>query len=493
MYKNILRGSGHTPTTFKQIVSDDILVSQANSALSAGMFVTDAEVDALIKLDFETRDIAYLTIEPAAVEQTVEVSSDEIQQYFDENNAAFMTDEKVSVDYVEIKLEDYFQDVDPQDLQEAYETHIAEMVLPTQRQAAHILIEFSGSDERADAETKLLEAKQRIESGEAFATLAEEMSDDIGSASQGGDLGYTSGELFPQAFEEALAALEVGELSQPVETEAGLHLITVLDIEESDKPSLEDLTPSLTTQLQRLQASDEFEQQLELLRDLSFDSDAISSIGEEMGAAVQSSGKFSREGAINGVFTNSALVSKAFSNEVLLDGRISEVIEISADQYIVMQAADHEPAVLKALETVSSDIEVILKEEKTAAALNEKADSAIEALSNGGSIETVAADLGVEFTAFEAISRREPGEANRQVVNAAFATALEGEQSVDKAVLRDNSVAIFVSSNAVEGDIAQIDEQQKLSMKRLLQSLRGRAETGAFIQALNDRADIDIL
>ena len=158
-----------------------------------------------------------------------------------------------------------------------------------------------------------------------------------------------------------------------------------------------------------------------------------------------------------------------------------------------MQAADHEPAALKALETVSSDIEVILKEEKTAAALNEKADSAIEALNNGGSIETVAADLGVEFTAFEAISRREPGEANRQVVNAAFATALEGEQSVDKAVLRDNSVAIFVSSNAVEGDIAQIDEQQKLSMKRLLQSLRGRAETGAFIQALNDRADIDIL
>lgn len=492
MYKNLLRNNGLTPTAYKALVVEDLLFNQANSAVATGSFVTEAEVDDRIKLDFETRDLSYIVVPKTAGQASVVVEESEVEQFYADNSDSFMTEEKLAVDYVELSLQDFFSDVADQDLQQAYDSHIAEMVLPTQREAAHILIEFDGDEQRAAAEASLLEAKARIEAGEDFAVLAAEMSDDIGSAEQGGNLGYTSGELFPQAFEDALAALEQGTVSEPVETEAGLHLIKLLNIEVSDKPSFDDLKPMLTEQLQRLQASEAFEQQLETLRDLAFDSDAIADVAAELEDELQNSGKFTQDGAISGLFANPKLVATAFGDAVRLDKRISDVIEISADQYLVMQLSALDEPQLKPYEQVSAQIKKQLFDEKAAEALQQKVDALLAKVQEGQALAAIAEEESLEVSENSQISRREPGEADRQVVNQAFSTAVEGDAASDLMDLRNGDVALFVVSNVNEGDIAKVDEQQRESIKRLLMSVRGREEGSAFLQALNDRADVDI-
>ena len=492
-YLTLLRSNGYSSNSYKAVVADDVVVGQVTSALRSGAFVTDAEVEAMVKLDYQTRDLAYVTFDKSAVAESINVTDDDVQAYYDSNTAQFMTEEQVSVDFVELRLQDLYAGVAEDDVQQAYEQHIEEMVLPTQRQAAHILLEFDGDSEKAEAEASLLDAKSRLAAGEEFAVLAEELSHDDASKTSGGDLGYTTGELFPAEFEEALAALEVGQISDPVETEAGLHLIKLLDVQKTDKPSLDSLRPMLTEQLQRLEASTRFETQLELLRDLSFDSDSMQAIAEELGVEVQNSGKFSAAGANAGLFANGDLVQAAFGDEVKVEQRISEVIELSADQYLVMQVSEHDEPELKAYDDVRAGIKLQLLAEAEATAMSDKAAEILEAVKSGAGLDVYASANEVEVKNFEAVSRREAKDADRQVINAAFTTAVTDNFGADTVQLRDGSYAVFAVSNVKEGDIATLGDQAKEGSRALLGSLRGRGDMEAFQQSLRDRADVEIL
>lgn len=488
LYVNLLRSNNLSPTIYKELVAQDLAIQQLSSAISSSQFLTQAELDQYIRFEYQNRDMSYFIFDANNERDNATVSSEQVEAYYQEHLNDFMSEETVNIAYVELKLEDFYQPVSEQDLQQAYEQQIAEMVLPTQRKAAHILI-----NNKTTGVEILSVVQQRLAAGEDFAALAAEVSEDQGSAANGGELGYSTGELFPAEFEAALASLSLNEVSAPIETSAGIHLIKLLDEKTENVPSFESLRDGISAELQKLQAFPEFEESLERLKDLAFDSAAIAELAADLKLNVQQSGHFPRVGANSGLFANASLVNMAFSDEVRIDGRISSVNEITAEHYLVAQLQERKEPQQKDLSLVSAVIEQKLKDMYVADALNEKASQANAAIASGSSIDEVAASFGLTVTSVEGVTRRDMPETDRDVVFAGFRTDTSTLPAYDSYTRNDGSVAILSVGAVNYGTQDSVDEQTKTSLALLLERSYGGEAFNSFDAALNEAAKIKLL
>ncbi len=494
LYENLLRSNNLTSLQYKEMVARDIVFSQVNSGLSNAQFVTKNELEQRVKLDYESRDLQYFEFDKVVEAGAISVSQAEIDTFYEENSMNYMTDEMVSVDYVEIKIESYFADVDEADIEQAYQQQLTEMTLPEQRKPAHILLEFGNAKEKAVATETLNAIKVRLDGGESFADLASEFSNDVGSASSGGALEFTSGELFPEAFEVTLAALALNQVSDIIETDAGLHLIKLLEIQKGDTPSLESMRAGLVSQLQRLKARPQFDEALELLKDTAFDSDVIQDVATELGQTILNSGSFTQQGANSGLFSRNDLVKAAFSNDVLLDGRISDVLELSPERYVVIQRNSHTLPQQKPLADVSEQIKAVLLEDAVQSALQTKAETVLTAVEEGRTLDSLAEEYKLTLQRYDGVTRRDPKGADRQIIGAAFELSAENEQGVVEKISKSNgSIAIVKVSNIVPGSVDKIQTQEFDSIKNLLVRIKSNNESTAFQAALTENADIKVL
>ena len=160
-----------------------------------------------------------------------------------------MLPERVRIDYLELQMSQLSEQVVPneEELRQFFEDRQAEYVTQEQRRASHILIAIDGEGEGAEttARRSTLEALKRLQNGEEFAALAKELSQDPGSAEQGGDLGFVEPGMMDVSFDKALFELPMNEVSEPVRTDFGFHLIKITEVRAGSKKSFEDVKDAL--------------------------------------------------------------------------------------------------------------------------------------------------------------------------------------------------------------------------------------------------------
>ena len=315
-----------------------------------------------------------------------------------------MRPESVLLDYIELELEDFRKPVDEKTLREQYELEKDSFGFSTRHRVSHILFEDGGEVAVAD---RIAQVRAGLAEGRSFAELATEYSDDIGSAGNGGDLGYTSGDAFPTEMEEAIAALDVAVVSEPVETDAGTHLLLVTAREEGEAPSFEDVRPELEETLQLTEARTELLRNVEELRNLTFNSDGLEGPARELGLEVSQSDPVTRDQA-QGLFANASLTQAAFSVDVLDEGHNSDVIELAGDHWVALRVRAHNPASVRPLEEVRDEVVATLTEERALAALSEVAAAAVAELRAGDSIEEYANRHGYEWQVELGAQRNNP-------------------------------------------------------------------------------------
>ena len=234
---------------FRDLVRQELLLAQLRNAFEATAFATKNEQIQLARLEEQTRDFA--VIELPIQRDEINVTEEEIETYYTANAEQFMTEEQVVLEALTLSRNDFFDQVqvDEQALQALYEREIGN--LTEQRRASHILVEVTDEVGEEQALETITAARQRLEEGEAFAQVVDDVSDDIGTAATGGDLGYSVQGSFDPAFDEALFALEQGEVSEPVRTSFGYHLIKLTDVAAPELPSLESMREGLEAELNR--------------------------------------------------------------------------------------------------------------------------------------------------------------------------------------------------------------------------------------------------
>ncbi|MCJ1885979.1 SurA N-terminal domain-containing protein [Pseudomonas sp. LA21] len=487
-FDQVIRQMGYSRMQFRQMFGEEMLIGQLRAGIAGTGFVTDDELKAFARLEKQTRDFATLTLKADPSRSKVEDS--EIKAYYDAHSSEFMTPEQVTIDYIELKKSAFFSQVEvkKEDLDALYQKEIAG--LAEQRDAAHILIEVSDKQNDQQAKAKIEEIKARLAKGEDFAKLAKELSNDVGSAANGGDLGYAGRGVYDPAFEEALYALKKDEVSAPVKTPYGWHLIKLLGVEAPDVPTFESLKPKLEQEVKTQLVEQRFVDATKQLESAAYEASDLSQPAQDMGLKVQTSKPFGREGG-EGVTANRQVIQSAFSPEVLEDGANSGAIELDPDTVVVLRVKEHKKPEQETLEQVSATIRTRLQQEHAATDAKARGEALLASLRDGKT-PLNADQEGQSWKVVEAASRSQEG-VEPVVLQGVFRMAHPA--SADKpslsGVALPNGDFVLVRLSGVSEPEAKMTDEEKAMYQRFLASRSGQEDFAAFRRQLQEQAKIE--
>ena len=488
-YKRVLVTAGYTPERFRRAQAEDLVLEQLQQTLVSSEFVTPLESSAAANVGAEARDVRYIEVPAEALVEASAIDDAAVEAFYNNNPDRFMEPMKLVAEYIVLSSDDYIKPVDEAVLRDEFEAVRDEYVVSEESRVAHILLTQKGDESDADYLQRVAEVEVKLAEDNAdFAALAETYSDDIGSASMGGELGYTDGTAFPEAMEEAISALEPGQTSGPVETEAGTHFILVQDRVAGQAPDFESLRGELEASIQTAEAQRELLLDADLLRDIAFNAADLTTPAEAIDAEVQRSEPFSAA-AGERIFASEAVRSAAFSPEVLDQGNNSELIELSEGEFVMLRVAEQIAPTRKRLDEVKDIVVSELRATAEQEALSELVATVDERLSAGETVEAIAKDLGYSWKV-ELGATRTGSLLPRAVLDKAFSMAAGEQGAVDSTPLPDASYALVQLARVTPGSLDGLSEAQANVLARQTTSEFQRATMTEFTNSLRAGAEI---
>ena len=490
MYRNWLAGFGHTPSSYQTDQAERLLQNQVNASLAETSFVTPRELRRNARILGQRRDIAYLLFDVESFAAEVEVGDQEIEEHYGNFLDDYMTPEKFDFEYLEIPRGPLEAEVVIEEaaIELAYQDEIAAMPEPTRR-AAHILLEVNDERSVEDAIAVLSEVGTAIEEGASFEERARAISEDP-SADQGGDLGSIGKDVLPPALETALWSLSPGEVSAPVETEFGVHLIKLVDIDDVDIPSLAERAAAIGNDLRRQEADTRFEELLREADELAFeDGDTLGGLEERYGVEVQALDGVMRSSR-TGIFADAAVRQAAFGDEVLVEGFNSPAVA-TADAAVVIRLRQRHPPTERPLDEVREEIGGRLALERARRQTEDAAFDALTQLADGSTPAELADATGITWQRADGTARSDqsvPAEIRARAFE--MAAPDPGEATSDIAALANGSRALVRLSNVVLEDYAATSEADRNALARSLEQLSANQDLDALVRTL--RADASI-
>ena len=495
-YRMALRAGGQTPASFERELRDDVLTRMVPGALADSVVVTQREIDRMISLQNQNRRIATVHIPAERFHEAIEISDAEIETYYQDNVQAFTTEEQVSLVYVELSAEDLAIDatLEEEELRRRYEAARQRYLTPEARRASHVLIETTEERDAFAAQQLAEELRQRIADGESFAELAEQYSDDPVSAAEGGDLGWIQPDDMVSAFEDELYALEEpGEVSDPIETRFGWHLIQLDEIRPPEGMSFEEAREEILEEYRERQREDLYLELSERLVDLVYaDDTSLEPLSDDLELEIRRTEPFGRAGG-EGIASDSRVVDAAFSDLVLLDGAVSDPIELDGDRMVAVQVYEHFPSEPRPLSEVSDEIHERILNERAAERARELAQALIDAAGPAGSELAAAAEAeGLEIEEIESVGRRDfqygPG-----FLQELFRLPEPGDQPTMHVLPRQNSYAVVRLEAVTAGDPAAASEAERNMVRQQIQFSRMGYEISGLIDWLREDTRVRVV
>ncbi|MAK67543.1 MULTISPECIES: SurA N-terminal domain-containing protein [unclassified Methylophaga] len=485
-YQMVLARAGFSPASYEASLRNDLLGQQLVQNIEGSTVVSQVEVERLLKLENQQREIAYGVIKLEDFLSEVEVDESDVRDFYNANQSSYTTPEQISVDYLELSLDTVSSQIDVNDeqLQQYFIDNKTQFVGPEQRRASHILIE-----DNEQAEQILAEIQTKFEEGQSFEELAEAYSVDVGSASSGGDLGTIQRDVMEATFEEAVFALEnVGDISEPIKTEFGYHIIKLTDIDKSSNVDFADVKNEVALQYRRQQAERQFYDKAEELANLTYENpETLDVAAEALALEINTSGSFTRSGG-SGIAENQAVIKAAFSDDVLNEDLNSQVIELSDTRLVVIRKNSYVDATLLPFDSVSPAITEQIRYQRASDLAYIQGEARLQELKSGAPANEVFVD-NWQPAAFYS---RDSQNISAQILNQAF-TLPNAESTQYAGFTADNGNYVVVAvSDVQQGAIDDIEPEVRDGLVSNLTRLNGSAEMAAFLSALRSEAKIKI-
>jgi len=502
-YQAQLRASGMSVPAFEQSYRDDTALNQFRTGVIDTSFILPTEAEQLSALMRQTRTIEAVQFDFEQAKADIDIAEDDVVAYFEDNKDNFQFPQRAKIQYLELNAEDLAADVDVSDeqAQEFYDANRGNFMLPEQREASHILLSADEGD-AADQTAILSEVKERIAAGESFADLAKELSDDVGSAEMGGSLGTISpGAMVPE-FEEAVFALEnAGDLSDPVATEFGVHLIQLDKISPETGKPFEEVREEIKTTMQQDEADSTYFELREQLAELTFDnSGSLEPASDATGLEIKTSEWLDNDTDSGLVLSSPQVMGAVFSDEVLNEENNSELLEVGQRHIVVLRVLEHDEPRPKTIEDVREEIVDSLKGERATEALEVLQASAIERLMAGESASDIAGSDESVTTIEQEVLERNSTTLDRNVVTQVFALPkVTGEVVTETATLSNGDLlAMRLDSidvaEAVAADEAAVADSglAESSVTSGADPRLGGTEFEVLLESLREQADIEL-
>jgi len=482
-FRFVIRNQGYASSSkFTQMLEDQFLVQQLSQGILTSSFVTLPELHSLAALADQRRDYDYARLPLQPFVDQVELTEQAIADYYENNKDQYTTERQVVIEYIELNSDLLIglQEVTDEAIQARFDQEAESAETGSSLRAAHILL--------GDTSDKIQEVQDKLDAAADFALLAKEYSEDVASAENGGDLGYTNGDTFPESFEQALAELEVGQVSSPVTTDAGVHFIKLLEIQESTF-EFESQKERIAQDLQKEAAEDLLVEKLERLKELSFNAENLQEVAQDLGLQAKTSEPFSANGGA-GIASSPLVVKAAYSPEVLDDGYSSEVLELGDDNYAVIRLQEDFPSRQQSLEEVSEDLSETLTASIAQQQIEEQGAAILERINGGEQLEAVAKSLDLDWQAVEDGKRAPIGvdpEVNYQVFKLPMP---RGDAVIDSFYsTRGDFVAVQLTEVKL-ADTEQLTDERKLALRSIAEPSYSGREVLSYQQNLVSEADI---
>jgi peptidyl-prolyl cis-trans isomerase D len=493
-YLAALASQGVSPSAFEEERRAALQIEQLQNGLLDSSFLTPGEFRRFIVLEGERRRAAFVVLDVQRIAADVTVSDDEIKAYYDAHPDKFESQESIALDYVEAKESDVPAASEPTEaeLRALYDANPERFRSDEQRRARHILIGVGNDTKDAAARKLAEEIKARLAKGEDFAALARQYSDDTGSAPAGGELGWAGKGTFVGPFEAALFSQDVGEISEPVKTEFGYHIIQLEEVRPGTERPFEEVRQELAAEARSKGSRDRFFALTEKMDDAALENPgSLDAVAKATGLAIRHIDTFTRSGG-EPFGANRAVIEAAFSPSVLEEGENSALVEAGEGRAVILRVTAHRAVQLQPLEQVRADVEKAVRHEKAATLAAQRGLQLIERARAGEDFAALGAASGATSSSAGQVFTRSSQDAPPELVAAIFRTQppAAGTPTYDGTPLPGGGFAVLRVDEVIPGNPDDIPREQRDARKTMLGRQAGIAEVTALAIDLRREAEV---
>jgi peptidyl-prolyl cis-trans isomerase D len=490
----VLKAQGRSVAEIEALFRRDVKLRQLDTALNSSSFVTPTELKQLRALTRQQRELAWLAI-PAA-KYAVEATPDEaaVKAYYDAHKSDYMTPETVNLRYVEISLAGLATQVQVDDVQlKAYfeEQKIKtpeRYAQPEQRRVRHILLQVADPKDDGAVKAKAEAILKRAQNGEDFSKLAKDLSQDPGSAQQGGDLGWSDRKVWVAPFADAAFSMKEGEIRGPVKTQFGYHILKLDGIQPATIKTFEQSKSDLEAEYRRTEAERLFNAAQDQLADAALQNTTdIDVVARKAGLTVHDIPNFSRA---DGDLGKSPAVREAAFSQDVLDGRLSSIVEVEKGRGVVLRSTDHTLPQQKPLEAVRTEIVSAWKKQRGTELAAAAAADAVKRLEAGEAWDGVAKSLGLTPQPPKFVARAEPA-VPIEIRREAFDEPKPTSKPIYASLPLGSGDAAVLALSAVREDPSGDAKQQEMQLRREFAQSAASVEAQGYAAAA--RADAKVL
>jgi len=398
-----------SPIEFARDIRRELVLGPVQESISGGNIVARTNVERYLGLLEQQREAAVAAIDADAYLKDVRIDDAAVRAFYDANAGAFQVPEEVKLEYVMLSPDTLGAQIaiDPAEVRKQYDDSARLYGKAEERQAAHVLIAVkpdASEEEKANAKKKAAEiAAQAKKNPAQFGELAKKLSEDPGSAAQGGDLGFFARDgSMVKPFEDAVFSMKAGEVSGPVQSDFGWHIIKLAAIHPAKQQSFDEVKTQIEQDLKRQKAARKFAEAAEQLQNLVYEqADSLQPVAKALNLIVQSTPPLSRAQVQALAQNNVKFVQAVFSPDSLQAKRNTEAMEIAPSTLMAARVVDYKPASARTFDDVKAEIRRQL-ERKAAGELAQAAGKAKLALLQQGK------EAGVTFGKPATLARNQP-------------------------------------------------------------------------------------
>jgi peptidyl-prolyl cis-trans isomerase D len=470
-YKSLLSSQRISSEEFVGRIKNALTMEQFQHSIVDSSFATQYDVESFFKIQNQQRDVDYVTVALQAL--TEKPSTEEVSAYYEQHQDLYRLPEQVSVEYVELLLADIANKVVVTDekLKAFYDDQKAQYSTPERRKISHILFLVNDKVTEKVALEKALKAL---------------------TAKKGGDLGLFNLGSMEKAFEETASSLKLGEVSQPVKSAFGYHLIKVTELVPGAIKPFDSVKDEVTKAYQKSQAENSFYEAGEKLTEMSYENpDNLQTVADALGLTVKKSAMFTKEKG-EGIASDEKIRNVAFSEEIL-QGNNSTPIEQGVERLVVVRLLEHKPASKQDLSDVKQVVVEVLSKEKTHQLAVEKAKKIQLRLETGETIQTVALANKLDIKSVKGLVRSK-NKLPEQLSDAIFKAAkpVAGKPSIFVASLSSGEQVVVNLSKVTPGIMSEDDKKQLELAKKNIANAFGQTEFNQVLNSLQSEADIEV-
>lgn len=499
-FQQTLSAALYTPAVFMTKIQEGLLINQQRFAFAGTVFLLPQEINQLMSLAKQTRNVDYLIIPKKVFVPDVKVSESELEHYYEKNKVQFKVPEQIKIDYIAVSMKKVLSEttISSNALKHYYQDNLDAYTQPAKWRWAQILVRVPADATKTITEKALKKAlviEKLLQKGQPFSKVAKENSEDVLSASKGGMMPWSPELSINAEILGVLKNLKDKEVSAPIKTQYGYEIIQRVGYQTDKQVPFDTVKQQIMDVLKMEKAQETFSELGDDLTNLSYQNpSSLIETSKTLGLPIETSELFTRKGLSSGIVANKAIVQSAFSDEVLRDGNNSALIAVGDDLMVVLRVNEHKPLSFKSFDAVQETVRRQMIQEKASMIARQYGKTLLKAFKKNPDRSKILEDAkkyGLVWITQKNVPRDDVT-LKPEILSALFnmPPVASHEVHFSGVSLEDGDYAVLKLTHVKLGSVESLDQEEQKMVEDEVEAAFGIIDYNLYVEGLMHKAKI---